>query len=118
MFSSHELDTLLARIASQLGMGTVDIYKILSANSKTGSRSSNAQGKQNAIPHFSPQKALVILGLLVGSLEVKSILIGRDQIINILLEGSLKRKTKLDNCLDEIGSMPFDEVLRAVLGRI
>ncbi|MDD4766420.1 MAG: hypothetical protein PHF87_02400 [Desulfotomaculaceae bacterium] len=116
MFSSHELDTLLARIASQLGLGTGDIHKILSANGKTGG--SSGKGKQHIIPPLTPQKVLVILGLLAGTLEVKSISIDRDQVVDILLEGSLKRKTRLDNCLDEIGAMPFDDVLRAVMGRI
>lgn len=116
MFSPNELDALMARIISKLGLGAGDINKIFSAKGNTGDVSN--QGSQNAIPNFSPQKVLVILGMLAGTLEVKSILIDRDQAVNILLEGSLKRKTKLDNCLDEIGAMPFDDVLRAIMGRV
>ncbi len=116
MFSPNELDTLMARIISQLGTEHVDIHKILSAHANT--EKSGPRSNRNIIPRLTPQKALVILGLLAGVLEVKSILIDRDQIVDILLEGSLKRKTKLDNCLDEIGAMPFDDVLRAVMGRI
>lgn len=116
MFSPNELDTLMARLISQLGLSSADINKVLSAKGTTGN--SGNQGNQNTIPHFSPQKVLVILGLLGGVLEVKSILIDRDQLVDILLEGSLKRKTKLDNCLDTIGTMPFDDVLRAIMGRI
>lgn len=116
MFSSNELDTLMARLISQMGLGAADINKILSAKGTAGN--SGNQGNQNTIPHFSPHKVLVILGLLGGVLEVKSITIDRDQVVDILLEGSLKRKTPLDNCLDTIGAMPFDDVLRAVLGRV
>lgn len=116
MFSSNELDTLMARLISQMGLGTAEINKIPSAKGTTGN--SRIQGNQNTIPHFSPQKVLVILGLLGGVLEVKSITIDRDQVVDVLLEGSLKRKTPLDNCLDTIGAMPFDDVLKAVLGRI
>ncbi len=58
------------------------------------------------------------MGLLAGVLEVQSVLIDRDQIVDILLEGSLKRKTRLDKMLDEIGDMPFDEVLEAIMGRV
>ncbi len=116
MFSSNELDALMARIISQLGLGAGDIHKILSANGSA--ESSGNRGNQKTISNFSPQKVLVILGMLAGVLEVKSILVDRDQVVNILLEGSLKRKTPLDNCLDTIGAMPFDDVLRAVMGRL
>lgn len=116
MFSSNELDALMARIISQLGLGSGEVNKILSAKGLTGGGGN--QGSPKTISNFSPQKVLVILGLLAGVLEVKSILVDRDQIVNILLEGSLKRKTPLDNCLDTIGAMPFDDVLRAVMGRL
>lgn len=60
----------------------------------------------------------MIAALLGGALEVRYVLVDRDQVINVLLDGTLKRKTKLDKMLDEIGAMPFDDVLRAVLGRV
>jgi len=112
VFSSSELNTLLEQIVSQLGRGTDDFTKETPTKS-TGRCKCN---KKKA-PVLTPQKALVILGLLVGALEVKSILIDRDQIVNILLDGSLKRKTRLDKMLDEIGDMPFEEVLRAIMGK-
>lgn len=115
MFSSNELDALMSRIISQLGLESGEINKILSAK---GPGSGRNQGNQKTIQNFSPQKVLVILGMLAGVLEVKSILVDRDQVVDILLEGSLKRKTPLDNCLDTIGAMPFDDVLRAVMGRL
>ncbi len=114
MFSSGELDPLMERIFSQLGLGTGNLTKGLQANQAD----SNNQDSQRLLPKLSVQKTLVILGLIGGVFEVKSILFDRDQLVNILLEGSLKRRTKLDNCLDEIGAMPFDEVLRAILGRL
>lgn len=117
MFSSSELDALMARIISQPGQGPLDIHRILAANKDTAG-SSNKQKKLNITPHPSPQKLLVILGLLAGTLEVQSIQINRNQTVDILLGGSLKRKTKLDSCLDEIGAMPFDDVLKAIMGRL
>jgi hypothetical protein len=45
-------------------------------------------------------------------------LVDRDQIVQIVLEGSLKKKTELEKMLDEIGSMPFDEVVKAMLERL
>lgn len=113
MFSAGDLDPLMERILSQLGLGTG-----FSPRAPRQKADGGSQGGRDRIAKFSPEKTLVILGLLGGVLEVKSILIDRDQLINIVLEGSLKRKTKLDNYLDEIGAMPFDDVLRAILGRL
>ncbi|WP_159426248.1 hypothetical protein [Desulfolucanica intricata] len=50
-------------------------------------------------------------------MEVESILVDRSQVIEILLTGLLRRKTKSDKMLDEIGTMPFDEVWRSLLRR-
>lgn len=113
MFSSGELDPLVERILSQLGLGKGNLAKGIQANQVDSSN----QGSQRRVPKLSPQKTLVILGLIGGVFEVKSILIDRNQIVEIILEGSLRRRTKLDNCLDEIGAMPFDDVLRAILER-
>ncbi len=109
MFSSGDLNTLFDQIVSRLSCETSDSARETPAKTK--------QGDKKQAPVLTPQKALVILGLLAGVLEVKSVLIDRDQIINILLDGSLKRKTRLDKMLDEIGNMPFEEVLTAIIGR-
>lgn len=116
MFSSGELNNLLEQIVSQFGQGMDNSTKITPAKS-TGGYKCKQTNKRKA-PVITPQKALVILGLLAGVLEVQSVLIDRDQIVDILLEGSLKRKTRLDKMLDEIGDMPFDEVLEAIIGRV
>ncbi|HEY9060715.1 MAG TPA: hypothetical protein VIO64_09470 [Pseudobacteroides sp.] len=77
----------------------------------------NCQSNGNKI-NITPSQALVIAGIIGGVLDVDSLLIGKDQRIEILLSGSLKQKTELEKMLDEIGSMPFDEVVKAMLGRL
>jgi hypothetical protein len=67
---------------------------------------------------ITPSQALVIAGLLSGTLQVDSVLVDRNQLVQIILVGSLKRKTDLEKMLDQIGSMSFDEVLKAMLGRV
>lgn len=116
MFSSGELNNLLEQIVSQFGQGMDNSTKATPVKS-TGGYERKQTNKKKA-PAITPHKALVIFGLLAGVLEVKSVMIDRDQIINILLDGSLKRKTRLDKMLDEIGDMPFDEVLGAIMGRV
>lgn len=66
---------------------------------------------------ISPSSLLVTLGLLSGVLEVISVLVDRDQVVQFILKGSLKRKTGLDRAMDDIGGYSFEEVLRALLGR-
>ena len=67
---------------------------------------------------ITPSQALVITGILGGALEVDSILVNKEQEVQILLIGSLKQKTPLEKVMDQIGSMPFDEVMKAMLGRL
>lgn len=115
MISSNDLNTLLQQMMSQVGQGP-----FLSAKknrSIINGCDKNANGKNTLLSHITPDRILVIAGLLTGTLEVQEVSVDRDQVVQISLAGSLKRKTKLDKMLDEIGQMPFDEVLKAVLKR-
>ncbi|MZP42739.1 hypothetical protein GTO89_06755 [Heliobacterium gestii] len=60
----------------------------------------------------------VIIGLISDALIVNSILVDRNQEVQIVLTGSLRRKTKLDKMLDEIGDESFDDVLAAFMRRV
>lgn len=71
--------------------------------------------KKTDCPKLSPATLFVIAGLLSGALEVDAIEVDRDQIIQISLEGSLKRKTQLDRIMEQIGQMPFEQVVRAIV---
>lgn len=109
MFSPHELSGLMGRIMHQLGMET--------GAPKEGSSPSNNQGN-SLISGITPAEALVILGIITDVLNVNSILVSKDEHIEIVLIGSLKRKTELDRIMDKIGPRPFDEVLKAILDRV
>lgn len=67
--------------------------------------------------NITTSQALVILGLLAGVLEPISILIDRNQTVQIILSGSLKEETQLEKIMDQVRKMPFDEVMRALLGQ-
>ena len=79
-------------------------------------KNTNASDSQNT--SLTPQQLLVVAGILSGELEVDSVLIGTDQRVEVILTGSLKKKTQLDMMLDQIGSLPFDEVVKAIIGRL
>ena len=114
MPSSFELGALMELIMSQLGHDKQKSDEDVSMNSSGCGDNKINKGKK---PALSPQKVLVILGLLGGVLEVDSILLDREQVVQIRLNGSLRRKTRLDKMLDEISAMPFDDVLKSILRR-
>ncbi|KAB2953096.1 hypothetical protein F9B85_07485 [Heliorestis acidaminivorans] len=88
-------------------------------NDKRITRKVGKQEQKSSRPTtIKPEVALVILGLLSDSLQVNSIVVNRDQTVQIVLDGSLRRKTSLDNALDFVGQRSFEEVMRAFLKRV
>ncbi len=69
-------------------------------------------------PPITPEQALVIAGILGNALKVESVLVDRNQNVEIVLTGSLRRKTQMDKLMDQIGSMPFDSVVKAFIERL
>lgn len=123
MFSPESFNSLFRELLARLS--GPDKYKDTGNNGScinaNGQSSQGAKGgKANSGNNIAinPTQALVIAGILGGVLDVQSILFDKDQIVQILLEGSLKQKTELDKMLEQIGTMPFDEVMKALLGRL
>ncbi len=67
---------------------------------------------------ITPSQALIIGGIIGGVLNVESVLVDKNQTVEIVLSGSLKKKTDLEKMLDQVGSMPFDEVIKTMLERL
>lgn len=67
---------------------------------------------------LTPAEIMLVAGILTDALSIESLSVNRDQQIQIVVGGSLKRKTELEKTLDEIGQKPFDEVLKALLTRM
>lgn len=112
MFSSEYINLLLKNIVKDMD---------LTGNSQKDKLHGNNDGnedpqkkKENSI-NITTSQALVILGLLAGVLEPISILIDRNQTVQIILSGSLKEETQLEKIMDQVRKMPFDEVMRALL---
>ncbi|MBM7600248.1 hypothetical protein JOC34_002639 [Virgibacillus halotolerans] len=66
---------------------------------------------------LSPQQIAVITAILFNVLEVNAVLIDKDQLVEVSLIGSLKRKSRLDKLLDEISDMPVKDVWNALNDR-
>ncbi len=114
MFSADNFDSLLHQVFGQPG-----------GQNSNNTGKSNGQGNMNTgsgpgngIPGLTPAQALVIAGFLGGVMKVDSILVGRDQHVEIVLVGNLRQETQLDKIMKQIGSMPFDEVMKSVIRRL
>ncbi|MFE5319150.1 hypothetical protein ACFQ88_10610 [Paenibacillus sp. NPDC056579] len=66
---------------------------------------------------LTPQQIIVIAGLLTNALSVDSVLIDKDQEIEIVLVGSLRRKTKLDRLVDEVSQMNVGDLIESLIRR-
>ncbi|WP_425446472.1 hypothetical protein [Dethiothermospora halolimnae] len=110
MGSDNHIDSLAKRLIKQLGLSE-DIDNL-------DNKKDNKDGsKKKSCINLSASNLLVIAGLLSGALTVDSLLVDARQEIQIVLTGSLKQKTELEKMMDQIGTMPFDEVVKAIVGR-
>ncbi|QEK10959.1 hypothetical protein FQB35_00435 [Crassaminicella thermophila] len=109
MASKDPMELLLKKIMEQLGVK--EEYENINKVSKN---------KDCCKTNLTPAQILVIAALLGGVLEVDSIRIDKEQEVAIFLTGSLKRpkaKTQLEQIMDQIGCLPFDQVMKGLLGR-
>ncbi len=117
MYSSDQLDILIQEAMTSLGMQN----NTQNDNTKSKNYSRNTKSQKQTKKNLTSAEALVIAGILGGSLTVDSVLVDANQTINIVLTGSLKKKSnndKLDGILDQLGKVPFDDVVAAMLRRM
>ena len=71
--------------------------------------------KETTKPRLSPNQVAVITALLTNALHVQSILVSKDQTIEVLLQGSLRQKSELDKFVDQVRDVPVGEFLSSLL---
>jgi hypothetical protein len=79
-----------------------------------GNNGNDGKNGKNALA-LSPPQLLIIAALLSGALNVESLLIDHNQNIKVILTGTLKRKTQLEQVMSQIGQLQFDQVIRAIM---
>ncbi len=62
-----------------------------------------------------PSELLVIAGIICDVLQVNSVLVNRNQEVQIVLIGTLKASTQLDKVMRQLGHMPFDQVMKCII---
>ncbi len=108
MYTPEQLNTLFREM---LGKRT-------GQQSQSTDKLKNKSGKPKSnFPDLSPAQILVIAGIVCGGLQLESVVVDKNQFVQIVLEGSLRRKTELEKIMEQIGSLPFDQVIKAMLGR-
>jgi len=81
-------------------------------------RSGNGKDKNGRPPpklKLSPQKIAVIVGLLTNVLDVQSVLLDKHQRVEIVLEGSIRKKTKADRIVEELGDINVSDLIEAFI---
>lgn len=78
-------------------------------------QSQQQQKQEPKKPRLTPNQVAVIAALLTNALHVQSILIDKDQTIQVLLEGSLRQKSELDKLVDQVRDVPVGEFISSLL---
>jgi hypothetical protein len=73
--------------------------------------------KKKTAPKLTPQQLAVIAGLLTNALEVQSIMLDRDQTIEIVLVGSIRKKTKADQIAEDLADISVADLINALMNR-
>ncbi len=128
MFSAEDIEKAKKIIAelSQLNLRQDNSGKGSKDQSGTGARDcrkghskmNNAGSTDNSgIEGISilPSELLVIAGIICDVLQVNSVLVNRNQEVQIILTGTLKTSTQLDKVMKQLGHMPFDQVMKCII---
>ncbi|MCM3716242.1 hypothetical protein [Halalkalibacter oceani] len=70
---------------------------------------------KNLASRLTPNEIAVIIALLTDALHVQSILVDRDQTVQVLLEGSLRKRSELDKLIDQVRDVPVGDFLSSLL---
>ena len=73
--------------------------------------------KKKTTPKLTPQHMAVIAGLLTNALEVQSIMLDKDQTIEIVLVGSIRKKTKADQIAEDLADISVADLINALMNR-
>lgn len=110
MISDNQMEMFMKKVMDQLGVQEEDISK---SNKKNPKDDKNKSKK----PVLATSQIIVITALLANALDVTSFLVDKNQDVQVVLTGTLRRKSQLDKIMDQVGQHPFDEVMKAFMGR-
>ncbi|MBN3522305.1 hypothetical protein [Paenibacillus apiarius] len=80
---------------------------------KCSDNNKNNKKKRNGTK-LSVEQIAVIAALLTNSLKVQSILVDRNQVVEVLLTGSLRKKTQMDQLIEQISDLSIGDLLESL----
>jgi len=113
MFTPEQITLIMNKALAQLGINEDADNK---CNKNTTIKSCGKKNEKKI--NLTPSQIIVIAAIIGGVLQVDLVSIDKDQDVQVVLVGSLKEKTQLEKIMDQVGSMPFDEVVKAIIGRL
>lgn len=85
---------------------------------KMGHQKNNSNNNNPSINlsdlNLSPQKVAIIAALMTDVLQADSITVDKEQTVFVELTGSLRKKTRADQMVEEMRDMSFGEILDAL----
>lgn len=72
---------------------------------------SRGNQKKSNCPQLSIDQIAVIAALLTNALQVQSVLVDRNQLVQVLLIGPLCQKKQVNNLLEQIRELPITDFL-------
>ena len=109
MFSPDQLNSLSKIILEKLGVNDTRNYNFDKFHKNNSDKS---------VMKLTPTQTMIIIGVITNAIEVHSALVDRNQAVQALISGSLKKKTELEKTIEAIGKLPFEEVLKAVINNL
>jgi hypothetical protein len=88
--------------------------RVLRVSAGNGNDNGNGNGNGNGKRKISPQQLAVVVGLLSQALSVDSVMIDKDQNIEIVLGGSLRKQTQMDRLLGEMSELSIGDLLDSI----
>ncbi|MGB9678525.1 MAG: hypothetical protein ACPL3A_00825 [Thermoanaerobacteraceae bacterium] len=87
-----------------------------SNNDDSGKKNDGGDEKKQ-VKALTPSEIIVILGILAGTLEPISIIVDRNQGVQIILSGSLKKKILVEDEVKEIENEYLSSAIKALIAK-
>ncbi|QSZ28019.1 hypothetical protein ACETAC_03945 [Aceticella autotrophica] len=91
------------------------LYGVLQGLKKNIVEDDKEKKSSDEIIEITPSGLLVILGLLLGVLTPESVIVDRNQCVQIVLMGSLKKKTDIGEMLKNANVISFDDMMKFLI---
>jgi len=87
------------------------------SNNDDSGKKNDGENEKKQVKALTPSEIIVILGILAGTLEPISIIVDRNQGVQIILSGSLKKKIVVEDEVKEIENEYLSSAIKALIAK-